>query len=346
MGDAPLRAALSACGGIADLAIDAARRSDRFDIVAVQDPDAEARERVGERLGVSRRHEEFASLLTDDVDFVIVNGPNDVHLDQVRLAAAAGKPCLVQKPMAPTLADATAMVETARDAGVPLGVVMFELGKPLHHEVRAMVRDGWLGEPVLVEATGAHDIYLRNPPAEGDWRLDPERVGGAAFIQLAVHHVNLARWILGREVESVAATRTGGHTAFADETTLATLAFSGGPLGHFAASYATSLYGFAICGTRGRIHLLPDHVVLRGEAEYRGEILTYDRPGQEDVLPLASLDESIAAGRDAAEVHAAFARHLLDGEEYACTGESALEDMRVVDAVERSVRTGARTALS
>ncbi|MHC4472290.1 MAG: Gfo/Idh/MocA family protein, partial [Planctomycetota bacterium] len=138
MAEPPLRAALAACGGISELTLSAARRSPDFDVVAIQDPDGSALSRVGDRFEIFRRHADFEDLLTDDMDFVVVNSPNHVHLEQVRAAAAAGKPCLVQKPMAPTLADAEEMALVAAEAGLSLGVTMFELGKPLNHQVRQM----------------------------------------------------------------------------------------------------------------------------------------------------------------------------------------------------------------
>jgi predicted dehydrogenase len=332
--DGPLRAGMAACGGIADLTLNAATRSGEFEVVAIQDPDAAAFARVGDRAGIERRHADFEDLLTDDIDFVVLNGPNHVHLPQVRLAAAAKTPCLVQKPIAPTLADARALVEAARD--IPLGVLMFELGKPLHHQVKAMVASGWLGTPTIIQAVSAHDIYLREPPAKDDWRRDPAKVGGGAFIQLAVHQVNLARWMLGMDVSAVTATGTTGRTVFEDETTLATARFGDGPIGHFAASYAASLYGFQICGTLGRIHLLPGHVVVQGEDTFEGRIFDYTEPGREQVFPMASLAEAIAAHEDAVEVHAAFARWLRGDGEFWSTGECALRDMEVVDAVARA----------
>jgi predicted dehydrogenase len=281
----PLRAALSACGGMATVTLEAARRSPDLEIVALQDPLAEARDRAGEAFGIDRRHASFEELLTDDVDAVIVNGPNHVHRRQVELAAAAGKACLVQKPMAPTVEDAEAMVAACERHGVKLGVTMLALGDPIHHQVRAMVADGWLGEPTLVQAVGAHGIYLREPPPPGDWRRDPEKVGGGAFIQLAVHDVDLAAWILGREVTAVAAVGAGGRTVFEDETTAAAVRFGEELAGTFSASYATDLYSFGIAGTRGRIQLLPEHVVVRGEAPFRGDVFTYDGPGREVALP-------------------------------------------------------------
>ncbi len=342
----PLRAAMAACGGIAGLTLDAAARSPDFEVVAIQDPSPEAVRRVGERYGIHRRHREFQELLTEDVDFVVINGPNDVHLPQVRAAAAAKKHCLVQKPMAPNLAEAKAMVLAAGESGVRLGVTMFELGKPLHHELKEMVAAGWFGDPVMIQAVAAHDTYLKTPPPEDNWRRDPKRVGGAAFIQLAVHQVNLACWLLDREVESVFAAGTRGHTVFEDETALTTLRFAGGVLGHFAASYAVDLWSFSLLGTRGRVSLSGEHVVMKGRNAFEGGILCYGTPGLEVAVPMAELAAAITAREDEVEIHGAFARWLGGRGEYPCTGEHGLRDMRVVDAVYRSLADGKKISVT
>lgn len=337
----PLRAALSACGGMASVTLEAARRSSDFDVVAVQDPLEDARDRAGSLFGIERLHRDFEELLTDDVDFLVLNGPNHVHRSQVEAAAAAGKACLVQKPMAPTVADAEAMVAAAARHGVKLGVTMLGLGDPIHHQVRAMVTAGWLGTPTLVQAVGAHGIYLRKPPPEIDWRRDPAKVGGGAFIQLAVHDADLASWILGRDITAVAAGGAGGQTVFEDETTAATVRFGDDLVGTFSASYATDLYSFLLCGTRGRIQLLPEHVVVRGEDAFAGEVFAYDAPGREVVLPRDSLRDAIKSRRDALEIHGAFARWVLGtADDYPCPGERGLRDLRVVDAVHRARREG------
>jgi len=341
-----LRAAMVACGGVSNLTLRAARRSPDFEVAAIQDPDPAALERVGERYGIERRHTTLDEVLTDDIDFVVINSPNHLHLEHVRRAAAARKPCLVQKPLAPSLAEAAEIVRTASEHRVPLGVTMFELSKPLHHEVKSMVRSGWLGHPGLVQAVNAHTNFLENPPPPFDWRRDPDRVGGGAFIQLAVHHVNLAGWILGQEVVRVSATGLSGRTVFEDETTTATLVFDGDTVGTFAASYAADLYGFTLIGTRGRLHLHPDHVVIRGLDPYAGELIDYRNAGQETVIPLASIADTIHRLEPEVEVHGRFARWIAHGEPYPCPGERGLEDMKVVDAVYRSRRTGETLTLT
>ncbi|MEN8151093.1 MAG: Gfo/Idh/MocA family oxidoreductase [Planctomycetota bacterium] len=340
MTDRPLRAGLAACGGIADLTLDAAKISSDFDIVAIQDPNPEALARVGERSGGAKRHTDFEDLLADDVDFVILNSPNHLHLPQVRAAAAAGKHCLVQKPMATTVAEAEEMIEVAAAAGVKLGVTMFELSKPVNRQAREMVASGWMGDPILVQATCAHGIYLRDPLPDSDWRMDPEKVGGGAFIQLALHQVDLSTFLLDRDAVEAGALTARGKTAFADETTLATIRFAGGILGHFAASYATDLWRLTICGTRGRIRLSGDNVLVYGEKPFIGEVFDYDQPGREFLIPHDSLRFATDRVKHRYEVHAAFARWVRDDEPYVATGERGLADMKVVDAVHRSVEEG------
>jgi len=340
MSNRPLRAGMAACGGIADLTLDAAKRSPDFDVVAIQDPDPAALARVGDRAGIERRHTAFEDLLVNDVDFVILNSPNHVHLPQVRAAAAAGKHCLVQKPMATTATEAAEMVAIANSAGVKLGVTMFELSNPVNRQALAMVEAGWLGEPVLVSAIGAHGIYLRDPLPESNWRRDPAKVGGGAFIQLALHQVDLAMFLLGRDAVDVSVMGARGKTDFEDETTLATVRFEGGVLGHFAASYATDLWSLTICGTRGRIRLSGEHVLVCGEEPFRGEVFDYDAPGREVAIPCDSLEFAVDRQRDRYEVHAAFARWVRDDEPFVATGERGLLDMKVVDAVYRSLEEG------
>ena len=336
----PLRAGLAGCGGIAGLALSASERSSDFCIVALMDPDPAALARTGEGSGIACRHVRFEDLLAEELDFLILSGPNHVHAEQVIQAAQAGRDCLVQKPMARTAAEAREMVDAARQGGIRLGVVMFELGDPLHHQLRRMVADAWFGEPVLVSGVAAHGIYLRDPPPEGNWRRDPAKVGGAAFIQLAIHQVNLASWILGRQVASVMAAGSRGHTVFEDETTVAVARFAEGPLATFAASYATDQTSFAILGTRGRVLLHPDHLVIRGDHLYEGPVFKYLSSGREVVLPRSQLGPAIVRDRDALEVHGAFARWLRGGETYPATGERCLLDLEVAEAVQRSREEG------
>jgi predicted dehydrogenase len=118
------------------------------------------------RFGAPCDYDLEAVLARDDVDAVCVCTPSGLHAPQAVAAARAGKHVLVEKPLALSLADADAMIEAARAAGVLLAVALQRRTDPDFAAVKAAVEAGELGRMVL----GSVSVpYLR--PAE----LLPER---------------------------------------------------------------------------------------------------------------------------------------------------------------------------
>jgi predicted dehydrogenase len=222
---------------------------------------------------------------------------------------------------------------------------MMELGDPLHHELRDLLAAGVLGAPVLVQTELCHDLYLRSPPAATDWRRDPDRVGGSAFLQLAVHSMNLVAFLLQRPIIEVTALAGGNHTVFHDETTLAVARLAGDVLACFTASYATRGQSLTIRGTEGALRLDPQGLELIGARSWRGKVLGYERPGAVSAFPRESLQPAIAREAEL-EVHARFARWVRDGESFSCPGEMALRDLLAADAVRDSVASGATVRIA
>ncbi|MFV1957820.1 MAG: Gfo/Idh/MocA family protein [Planctomycetota bacterium] len=337
----PLRAAMSACGGISGLTLAAARASPDFDVVAIQDVDPAVLRRVGERYGIARRYEHFEDLLTDDVDFVVVNGPNHVHLPQVLAAVAAGKHCLVQKPMARTPEEGRLMVDAAARVGVRLGVFMFERGMPLNHEVRRMIAKDWLGAPIFFQMVASHDLYRRNPLPKGDWRRDSDRVGGGVFAQLAIHHVNLVRFFMNARPIAVEAFGSRSRfTGVEHETTLATVEYENGVFAQFASSYVTDVHGYTVFGSRGYLQVTPRHVLLSSLDHYAGRLLSYRHREREVAVLHHSFADAEAAWVPELEIHGAFARWIRDGGSFVSPGWDALPDLEVAAAVRRAIKEG------
>ncbi len=85
-----------------------------------------------------KRHDSLESVCNDpDADALIVATPNFTHLDVVRTAAAAGKPILLEKPMATTLPDCVEIARLARAAGAPVQVGLQYRYKAMYAEARA-----------------------------------------------------------------------------------------------------------------------------------------------------------------------------------------------------------------
>jgi phthalate 4,5-cis-dihydrodiol dehydrogenase len=174
-------------------------RHPRLALVAAADPRPAARDAFA-RDFAARVYDDVGSLCADPgVDAVYVATPHQLHVDHVRLAAAAGKHVLVEKPMALSIPDCAAMVEAAEAAGVHLIVGHSHSFDLPYLRARAMIDTGALGAVRMVTAVNFTDyLYRPRRPEE----LDTAQGGGALFSQ-APHQVEVARLLVGSRAESV-----------------------------------------------------------------------------------------------------------------------------------------------
>ena len=134
-----------------------------FVLVAVADPTPERLElgRSTAGLGPSDAHADYRDLIArDDVGIVDICVPPHIRREIVIAAARAGKHILSEKPLATVPADAAAMVEEVRKAGVTLGMVHNYLFQPEIILARELIRSGALGqvEIVVLNYLGVQDI--------------------------------------------------------------------------------------------------------------------------------------------------------------------------------------------
>lgn len=142
----------------------------------------------------------------EDVDAVIVTSYTSAHADHVELAAEAGKPVLLDKPISTTLADADRIVEAGKKVKVMLAYLLRYL--PAYQEVKAAVDAGAVGELV----SGFYSIRFpvwaitdRPGVKEQGWYTDPIKGGGGGFLDHGVHFTDFFRWFFASEPESVTA---------------------------------------------------------------------------------------------------------------------------------------------
>jgi len=175
------------------------------EVVAVADADARVAERVAATHGISRwfaDHRELCAL--QNLDAVSIVTPEAEHLGPVLAAAQAGKHILVEKPMASTVADAVAIVNTARQADVllmPGHILRFEDRYAVVHEKLA---SGDLGRVVTIQARRNRTKLTRRKYA----RAHP-------VFAVAVHDIDLLLWYSGAHATRVRAWQrniTGGPT--------------------------------------------------------------------------------------------------------------------------------------
>lgn len=196
-----MRTALVGCGSLGRLVhlpILASLPGTR--LVAVADPDARALASSEQLAPAAARFADYRELLTrDDVDAVIVALPTALHASVGIDVVAAAKHLYLEKPIAPTLPDAERLVDCWRASG-RIGVIGFNYRfHPLYVRLRDMVRAGAIGSVVAMRS-----VFAAPTDALPAWRARRD-TGGGALLDLGIHHIDLARFLFGREIRSVGA---------------------------------------------------------------------------------------------------------------------------------------------
>ncbi|HEX9365364.1 MAG TPA: Gfo/Idh/MocA family oxidoreductase [Vicinamibacterales bacterium] len=190
-------------------------------LVAVMRRDRAKAEDYARRHGVPRVHSTAEDLIGDpDVGAIYIATPPDTHEPLALLAAAAGKPCLVEKPMALNHAECLRMVGAFRTAGVPLWVAYYRRALPRFLKVRELLSGGAIGRltSVHVQVT---DRLATGSDAE-NWRFDPAIAGAGLFLDLASHCLDLLDFLAGPITDvSGFPLNTGGAYAAEDVTSAA-----------------------------------------------------------------------------------------------------------------------------
>ena len=175
-------------------------------VIALSEPDESRRTEAARRTPGARVHVEWRSLIDNpDVDAVLIAAPPALHAAIAVAAFAAGKHVYLEKPIAPTLADAARILDAWRASG-RVGMIGHNLRcHPLYFTARNRLDQGHVGAPILVRT--AFTAALRDVP---EWkRALPS--GGGVVLDLATHHVDLCRFLLGEEVADAELEEWGVH---------------------------------------------------------------------------------------------------------------------------------------
>ncbi|ESZ30103.1 Gfo/Idh/MocA family oxidoreductase [Mesorhizobium sp. L2C084A000] len=189
---AELRGALIGCGFFAVNQMHAWRGIAGASIVAICDRDPERLKIVGDQFGIAKRYTDAAELFAgESLDFVDIATTAPSHRPLVEMAAAHRVPVICQKPFAPTLADAKAMVGACAEAGVPLMVhENFRWQSPIQ-AVRAVLDSGEIGTSFFgrISFRSGYDVFSGQPYLATGKRFIIEDLG--------IHVLDIARFLLG-----------------------------------------------------------------------------------------------------------------------------------------------------
>jgi len=168
-------------------------------------------------------------------DGAIVALPNALHLIAGQACLSRGVPCLIEKPIAESVAAAKILVDASATLAVPVLVGHHRRYSPDILEARRLIRDGALGDLVAVNG-----LWMADKPDDyfqEIWRKAP---GGGPLLINLIHEIDCLRFLVG-EIESVRAFTSNAVRGFAVEDTASiALRFQNGVLGSFLLSDAVA----------------------------------------------------------------------------------------------------------
>lgn len=342
-----IRIAIAGAGAITERAhIPALRGVADAQIVALQSRTADKAERVARALWPDaadrpKIYSNFDDMLARErPDAVGVFTPNHLHCEFTVKALSAGAHVLVEKPMAPTAAQARKMVDTAAKAGRVLMVAMQRRFGGIERAIKDALASGAIGTPNFIRARLSHGGPQAWAPGQ-KWFTTASEAGGGAMLDLGVHVADLAIWFMG-EIDSVSGqVATLAKQIEVDDTGAMVIHFKSGAIGVVDASWRSMppLSAIEIYGSEGR--------VMAGYPRNDISILKSDgnpAPGfsREEVISRFDPRDFLAPSRALAENFIA----AIQGR--AKPSPDGIDGLRAVEAIEacyRSSRTGSRINL-
>lgn len=193
-----------------------------------------------------------------EVNAIYIATPPNAHLELVRLAAKAGKPIYVEKPMARTFAECQEMIQICETEKVPLYVAYYRRSLPHFVKIKEILDEGGIGEIRTVH------INLKQvlKPAivanlDNNWRVDPEIAGGGYFFDLASHQLDLLDFFFGPITNAMGFASNQGGAYDAEDIVTGSFAFESGVLGTgnwcFTSSEDATIDEVIIYGNKGTI---------------------------------------------------------------------------------------------
>jgi predicted dehydrogenase len=238
-----------------------------IEVVAFCDPEIERREKLPEPMMGRPFYSSVEELLSrEQLDAALVCLPSDQATAAGMQLAGAGKHLFIEKPVSRSVAEATALLLVVRERGLKFTTGFAWRFDPIARDIQALIRDGALGTIWSLEARMVtSSVKARNPQSDVFSR---ERNGGGILAWLAIHWLDLLRFWMGCEVETVSAL-TGivtGEAIDVEDVASMSMRFEMGAIATLHAAYVLPRGNesfFGIRGSQGWIKWDADTTTLR-----------------------------------------------------------------------------------
>jgi len=305
------------------------QRCIRAEVAAIASRDLGRARSAADQLKLGKAYGSYEELLADPgIDAIYNPLPNHLHVPWSIKAAEAGKHVLCEKPISLTVTEAKRLIEARDRTGVKIGEAFMVRTHPQWLRAREIVRSGEIGELRCIMS--AFSYFNRDPE---NIRNVPE-FGGGAVMDIGCYPVTMSRFLFEREPARTVSLVEQDPEMGTDRLTSALLDFTPG---HGVFTCATQLVPFQrmqVLGTKGRIDLeipynippdRPSRIFVDDGSQLAGQ--------NARVEEFPPLDQYTIQGD-------AFSQAIQENSEVPVTLEDAVANMRAIEALLRSGRTG------
>jgi 1,5-anhydro-D-fructose reductase (1,5-anhydro-D-mannitol-forming) len=299
------------------------QKADGSTLVAVMRRDAACAKDYASRHNVPRWYADADELIADrEVDAIYVATPPSSHKEYVLKTARAGKPVLVEKPMALSAMECETMIVACRQAGVPLRVAYYRRKLPRFEKMREIIQSGVIGVP---RAVAVRQFMKQDARLPQHWKVDLATNGGGLFVDMQTHVLDWLHHAFGSASETGGVAVNAARIYGVEDTVSYSLLFKNGVVasGLFAYSSACEEESVTVYGSEGEV----------STSFFRPAKVRLVRDGGEEIFQLP----------DPPHVHQpliqAFVDELKGGPVLNSTGETALETACVIDEILYKYRT-------
>lgn len=313
------------------------------EVVAIADLQEDKLEEVGEDLDIERRYDSGEKMLQEEnLDIVSVATPNKFHKPLTLQALETGAHVLCEKPMAMNAQEARDMIAAAEEAGRRLMINFSFRFNEVAHALKSQVDQGNLGDVYF-----GRTVWLRRRglPGFGGWFGQKALSGGGPLIDLGVHRIDLALWLMGypKPVWVMGSTYDHIGSKLAEEQgkdfdvedmAAAMIKFDNGATLEAEASWASNIgenehMRTRLLGTEGGL------LYKNKDQGYEFEAEVYH---EEDGYHFDKKLHPTGAGVHSAMYH--FVDAIVYDNPHMATGEEGLIVMELLDAIYKSADTG------
>jgi len=255
-----------------------------------------------------------------DIDIVYVVLPNSMHAEYTIRAAKAGKHVICEKPMAISVKECEQMIAACKAANRQLSIGYRLHYTPQHQEAMRFGREKVFGALKILETS---DGFRAGDPNQ--WRLKKSLAGGGAMMDIGIYALQASRYVTGEEPISVFAQEFKTDPVKfkeVDETVLWQLKFPSGVVANSTGSYAARLERLYATAENGWFEMSPCYGY--------GPIVGRTSKGE---MNFPQVNHQAAHMDD-------FAQCIVNNKPTRTPGEEGMKDLRVLEAIYRSIDTG------